>query len=54
MPIYTYVCRTCESRQENNVKIEVRDFQFCVEGHRLERMFEFKGLVWAPSTGGMK
>jgi hypothetical protein len=62
MPLYTYYCYECTTSQEEDyeferrVKIVDRDEQFCGKGHRLTRMLDFNGSVYAPTStgGGMK
>jgi hypothetical protein len=60
MPLYTYYCYECiptqEEEFERRVKIADRDEQYCGKGHRLTRMLDFNGAVYAPTStgGGMK
>jgi predicted nucleic acid-binding Zn ribbon protein len=54
MPIFSYACEICQKREDRNVPIDQRNDQFCEEGHHLKKTFEFKGLVWSPTTGGYK
>jgi putative FmdB family regulatory protein len=53
MPTYSYWCYTCEINLDKQlVPIEERDFQECPEcGLPLKRVFEFRGAVWAPTSG---
>jgi putative FmdB family regulatory protein len=55
MPNYDFVCMNCDDTEERNVKIEERDFQFCLScGHKMNRVWTFEGHVWAPTAGGHK
>jgi putative FmdB family regulatory protein len=55
MPIYGYICLECVKHEERNVKIDDRDEQFCKNGHRLRRTFDFTGMVFSETAnGGMK
>lgn len=53
MPNYSYVCVNCDTDEDRIVKIEDRDEQRCDRcGYRLNRIFAFDGIVWAPSSTG--
>lgn len=54
MPIYDYWCSDCKEVTELNVRIDDRENQYCQCGNYLVREITFKGVVWAPTSGGMK
>lgn len=54
MPLYDYWCTDCKEASERNVKVDERENQYCKCGNHLTREITFKGVVWAPTAGGMK
>jgi putative FmdB family regulatory protein len=53
MPNYDFKCPVCETEEERNVGIDEREDQQCDKCyHPLERVWNFKGSVWAPTSSG--
>lgn len=50
MPLYTYVCMSCDTDLELIVSIADRDSQRCEEcGYNLVRSIDRPGMVWSPT-----
>lgn len=52
--MYHYKCTLCKQDLERNVPINLRDEQRHECGNILTRQYDFNGLVWAPTSGGLK
>ena len=53
MPIYTYMCTSCNVESALLVKIEDRNNQECsVCSKKLERKIDAPGMVWSPTRNG--
>jgi putative FmdB family regulatory protein len=55
MPTYTFACIACDSEFDKNVRYEDIENVVCEScGYRTKRLYNFKGLTWAPTAGGYR
>jgi putative FmdB family regulatory protein len=57
MPMYTFSCINCDISKEEQLSIAQRDSTRveCPQcGNAMVRGIDRPGLVWAPTSGGMK
>ena len=53
MPMYTYHCSKCDTRQEQMLSIPYRDEAYCIEcGFPVTRLVDAPGMVWSPTKSG--
>lgn len=55
MPNYTFVCVECDIEFDKMIPYEEIENTMCEKcGYRAKRLYTFKGLVWAPTSGGYR
>jgi hypothetical protein len=55
MPTYTFACGSCDNEFDKKIPYEDIESVVCdVCGYRTKRLYNFKGLTWAPTAGGYR